>query len=174
LVLKSRLIVDVLALSILYTLRILAGGTAVGAAVSEWLLMFSLFLFLSLAFLKRSIELMGHRSALLVPGRGYAAIDIESIKTMGMASGLLSVLVFAQYIGSATVAQHYRLPELLWLEVPLLVYWITRIWFMAARGEVQYDPVVFALRDGKSYIIGACSLFIGLLATSGFDRWSGS
>ena len=165
--LKRRLLVDVLALAVLYTLRILAGGVAIGVVVSEWLLMLSLFIFVSLAFLKRFIELKGAVGGARVSGRGYSAVDIESIRGVGTSSGLISVLVLSLYIGSPAVGQLYQSPQLLWLVCPLLIYWISRIWFMAARGEVHHDPVVFALLDWRSYVVGACGLATFLLAKIG-------
>jgi 4-hydroxybenzoate polyprenyltransferase/phosphoserine phosphatase len=165
--LKRRLLVDVLALAVLYTLRILAGGAAIGVGVSEWLLMFSLFIFISLAFLKRVIELEENTGTARVPGRGYSAADLETMRIAGISSGLISVMVFSLYIGSPVVNQLYRSPQVLWLMCPLLIYWISRIWFMAARGEVHHDPVVFALLDWRSYAAAACGLGILVLAKVG-------
>ena len=152
--LKRRLFVDALALAVLYTFRILAGGAAVGVSVSEWLLMFSLFMFVSLAFLKRFVELEGRIGSDRLAGRGYAPVDLETIRTIGIASGLMSVLVFALYINSPAVSQLYRSPAVLWLICPLVFYWIARLWLLAARGKVHHDPVVFALMDWRSYVIG--------------------
>ena len=135
--------------------------------VSEWLLMFSLFIFLSLAFLKRIIELKDNKGSARVSGRGYSPVDLETIRVIGVASGLMSVLVLSLYISSPAVTQLYRSPQMLWLICPLLIYWISRIWFLAARGEVHHDPVVFALFDWRSYVVGACGLVIIFLATIG-------
>ena len=166
--LKRRLLVDVLVLAILYTLRILAGGAAIGTAVSEWLLMFSLFIFMSLAFLKRMVELQGRLTAERVSGRGYSIVDLETMRIVGVATGLVSVLVLSLYINSPAVGVLYRSPQFLWLLCPLLIYWIARIWFLAARGQVHHDPVVFALFDWRSFIVGACGLGIVVLAKFGF------
>lgn len=165
--LKRLLVVDVLALAVLYTLRILAGGVAIGVVVSEWLLMFSLFVFFSLAFLKRFIELKGSDGSAQLSGRGYSAVDLETMRVVGVCSGLISALILSLYISSAAVSQLYRSPQMLWLLCPLLVYWIARIWFLAARGEVHHDPVVFALVDWRSYVVGACGLAIIFLAKIG-------
>jgi 4-hydroxybenzoate polyprenyltransferase/phosphoserine phosphatase len=165
--LKRRLLVDVIALALLYTLRILAGGVAIGVVVSEWLLMFSLFIFFSLAFLKRFIELRGKEGSESASGRGYSPLDIETIRTIGVSSGLMSVLVFSLYISNPVVSHLYRSPQVLWLMCPLLIYWISRIWFLAARGEVHHDPVVFALLDWRSYLVGAFSVVIVSLAKIG-------
>ncbi len=156
--LKRRLLVDVLALAMLYSLRILAGGVAVNIVVSEWLLMFSLFIFLSLAFLKRLIELHGKEGDSRVPGRGYSPTDYETIRSIGVAAGMMSVLVFSLYISSPAVSQLYHSPKWLWLLTPVLIYWIARIWFLAGRGEVHHDPVVFALLDPYSYVIGLAGI----------------
>jgi len=165
--LKRRMLVDVLTLAALYTLRILAGGAAVGAVVSEWLLMFSLFIFISLAFLKRNIELKGNEGGGGVAGRGYSAVDLDTIRIIGVAAGLISVLVLSLYINSPAVSELYRSPQMLWLMCPLLIYWIARIWFLAARGALHHDPVVFALLDSRSYVVAVCGLVIVLLAKIG-------
>jgi 4-hydroxybenzoate polyprenyltransferase len=162
--LKRQLLVDVLALAVLYTLRILAGGVAMGVVVSEWLLMFSFFVFLSLAFLKRFVELKGNDQGAQLFGRGYFPVDLETMRVVGVCSGLLSALVLSLYISSAAVSQLYQSPQVLWFLCPLLVYWIARIWFLADRGEVHHDPVVFALLDWRSYVVGACGLVIIILA----------
>jgi 4-hydroxybenzoate polyprenyltransferase len=151
--LKSRPLVDVLLLAGLYTLRILAGGAATGIALTPWLLAFSMFLFLSLAFAKRHAELAhaeddaGHLKA-----RGYRRDDIELIETVGITSGYLAVLVVAIYINDPLAATLYRHPLLLWLICPILLYWITRIWLFARRRALHQDPILFALRDPVSWI----------------------
>jgi 4-hydroxybenzoate polyprenyltransferase/phosphoserine phosphatase len=165
--LKRRLLVDALALAALYTLRILAGGAAIGVVVSEWLLMFALFIFISLAFLKRAVELQASEAGGRLSGRSYSPVDLETIRVIGMSSGLCSVLVLSLYINSPAVSQLYRSPQILWLMCPLLIYWISRMWFLAARGQVTQDPVVFTLLDWRSYIVGACSLLIVSFATLG-------
>lgn len=171
--LKRRLLVDVLTLAVLYTLRILAGGMAIGVAVSEWLLMLSLFIFLSLAFLKRFIELKGSVDGAQVTGRGYSSLDMDTIRVIGVSSGLVSVLVLSLYINSPAVMQLYEAPQMLWFICPLLIYWIARLWFLAGRGEVHHDPVVFALLDWRSYVVGACGFVIFVLAKAGLAgiRW---
>jgi 4-hydroxybenzoate polyprenyltransferase/phosphoserine phosphatase len=165
--LKRRLLIDVLALALLYTLRVLAGGAAVTVVVSEWLSMFCLFMFLSLAFLKRAIELQGAQGTARISGRGYMPTDLETVRILGVSSGLLSVLVLALYAASPAVSQLYRSPHVLWLICPLLIYWIARIWFLAAREEVHHDPLVFALLDWRSYVLGACALAAVLVARIG-------
>ncbi|MEJ5329227.1 MAG: UbiA family prenyltransferase [Desulfobaccales bacterium] len=162
---KRLALMDVCLLALLYTIRIFAGGEATRIVISYWLLTFSLFFFLSLAFLKRWAELQsqaGNPHAL--PGRGYSAVDLEAVAAMGTASGYIAVLVFALYINSTTVAALYRHPHLLWLIIPLLLYWVSRLWLLARRGEVQEDPILFALKDRGSYAVAALFGGIFLLA----------
>ncbi len=163
--LKRRLIVDALTLAILYTLRIIAGAAAINVALSQWLLMFSLFFFVSLALLKRAIELDGITDDKRIPGRGYFPSDADIIRSIGPTSGVLAVLVFALYINSPEVTKLYSTPQMLWLLCPLLIYWITRIWFLANRGHVDQDPIVFALMDTRSYVVSAFAGIIMILAS---------
>jgi 4-hydroxybenzoate polyprenyltransferase len=153
--LKRKLMVDVLSLGALYTHRILSGGVATGIVISPWLLAFSLFFFLSLAFSKRYTEL---QAAAGLPGklsgRGYVPGDLEMIRSMGTSSGYICVLVFCLYINSEDVVRLYHKPWLLWIVCLILLYWISRLWFLAQRGELHHDPVVFALRDRISYFAG--------------------
>ena len=149
----------------LYTLRIIAGAAAISVVLSEWLLMFSLFLFVSLALLKRAIELEGVTDGKRIPGRGYVPSDADIIRSIGPSSGLLAVLVFALYINSPGVTKLYSTPQMLWLLCPLIIYWVTRIWFLANRGQVYHDPVVFALMDVRSYIVAAFAGIILFLAS---------
>ena len=101
------------------------------------------------------------------PGRGYSAADLETLRVIGISSGLVSVMVLSLYISSPAVSQLYRSPQVLWLMCPLLIYWIARIWFLAGRGEVHHDPVVFALLDRRSYWVGACVLATAIFAKLG-------
>jgi 4-hydroxybenzoate polyprenyltransferase/phosphoserine phosphatase len=165
--LKRRLFVDVLALAVLYTLRILAGAAAIGVLVSEWLLMFSVFLFISLAFLKRVIELKAKADPSNIAGRGYSLVDLDTMRIIGVSSGLISVLVLALYINSPATSGLYRAPQVLWLICPLLIYWISRIWFLAGRDQVHHDPVVFALVDWRSYVVGAMAIAVIFVAAWG-------
>lgn len=160
-VLKRKVMVDVICLATLYTLRILAGGTAVAIAVSPWLAAFSMFLFLSLAFAKRYTELSDADGSLQrIPGRGYWGSDIELIRSMGPTSGYLCVLVLCLYLNSPDVRIYYQRPEVLWLGCPLLLYWISRVWFLANRRQLDDDPVVFALRDRISRLVAIVGAII--------------
>lgn len=159
--LKRKVIVDCLALGTLYTLRIVAGWSAVGLGPSFWLLAFSLFLFLSLAFVKRYSELqvvakLGRTDA---AGRGYLASDLPLVQTMGVSAGFGSAMLLALYINGDTVMRTYSHPEVLWLLVPIQLYWVSRMWMQAQRGHMHDDPVVFAVRDPVSL---GCGLLFGL------------
>jgi 4-hydroxybenzoate polyprenyltransferase len=154
--LKERIALDVMMLALFYTLRVLAGGEAASVQVSAWLLCFSLFFFFSLACVKRYSELLRlqSESETTVKRRGYRVGDLPIISALGVASGALSALVLALYITSDSVMKLYSRPGALWLLCPLLLYWITRIWILASRSEVHEDPVVFALHDRASYLLG--------------------
>jgi 4-hydroxybenzoate polyprenyltransferase/phosphoserine phosphatase len=163
--LKRRLLVDVLALSSLYTLRILAGGAAEGVVVSSWLLAFAVFFFLSLAFAKRYTELDSSRGELgKLAGRGYQVSDLEMIRSIGPTSGYLSVVVLCLYLNSPEMRILYSHPGRLWLLCPVLLYWISRLWFLASRKELDEDPILFAVRDRHSYVAGAIMFAVLILA----------
>lgn len=154
---KRMLLVDVLMLAGLYTVRILAGAAATGVDVSFWLLAFSIFFFLSLALVKRYVEL---RSSELVPGeriagRGYRAEDQEIIAQAGMASAFSSALVLALYIDSAAVRELYPNPWMVWPLAPIVLYLTIRVWILARRDEMHDDPVVFIIRDWRSQLVVA-------------------
>lgn len=155
--LKRVAVVDVLLLAGLYTLRVLAGIAAAAVRFSTWLLAFSMFLFLSLAFLKRYTEVnaMDGSATEQVRRRGYIRGDREWLGSMGGASGYLSVLVLALYINSEQVVALYRNPLLLWLICPLLLFWTSRMWLLAHRGRIHDDPIVATVRDPVSYLLGA-------------------
>jgi len=155
-VLKRIAMLDVIVLVCLYTLRVLAGGLATDIVVTEWLMAFSLFIFVSLAFAKRYTELarLGDDDSALVH-RGYRRDDLSLLEVLGPASGLIAVLVLALYLQSQQMQRLYSHPWALWLLCPLLLYWISRIWMKAKRRELDYDPVVFAARDMVSYAVAA-------------------
>jgi len=153
-VLKRKVLVDALALAALYTIRILAGGAASGVWPGFWLLALSLFLFLSLAFVKRYSELGFVKAKGLegARGRDYLITDLPLIESFGIASGFAAVVVLALYMTGDTISGLYPTKEVAWLTVPILLYWITRIWVKAHRGEMVDDPVVFAMTDGLSLL----------------------
>jgi 4-hydroxybenzoate polyprenyltransferase len=154
--LKGIVLVDAICLAALYTLRVIAGAAAAGVALSFWLLIFSIFLFLSLAFVKRYAELDGLRrsSQLKAAGRGYRVEDLSVLQSFGTAAGYLSVLVLALYINSPDIESLYHRPKIIWLLCVLMLYWISRVWMKAHRGTMHDDPVVFALKDRVSLAIG--------------------
>ncbi len=164
--LKRVALVDVILLSGLYAIRLLAGGAAVNVAISPWLAGFSIFLFLSLALVKRFSELENIRLRGHVPSntRGYLLVDLEQLRSFGTASAYASVVVFSLYISGRDVAALYSYPSRLWLITPFMILWISRVWLLAGRGELDEDPVIFALTDRMSLAIGLCVLAIVLFA----------
>ncbi len=163
--LKGRVLIDTLTLAGLYTLRIIAGAAAVSVPLSFWLLLFSVFLFLSLAFVKRFTELDSLRrdQRLRAAGRGYHVEDLAILQSLGTAAGYLSVLVLALYINSPAIEPLYRRPKIIWMLCVLMLYWISRVWMKAQRGEMHDDPVVFALKDRVSLGVGlAAALTVAL------------
>jgi 4-hydroxybenzoate polyprenyltransferase len=161
--LKKKLILDVICLAALYTLRILAGGAATGVEISTWLMAFSMFFFLSLAFVKRFTELnaLPAEQEGWLPGRGYHEADLDMIRSVGPASGYLAILVVCLYLNDPVSVALYPHPRWLLLMCPIILYWITRVWFLAQRGKLHSDPVVFALTDRKSWLAGifACAVY---------------
>jgi 4-hydroxybenzoate polyprenyltransferase len=164
--LKQIELVDVLTLAGLYGIRVLAGGVAAEVMVSDWLMMYSLFVFLSLAFAKRFTELriVGPSTDARMKGRAYKGSDADVICSMGVGSGYVSVLVLAMYINHPSVTSLYHQPHFLWLACPVLLYWISRIWLLASRGAMHDDPIVFALRDWPSWVVVALLAIIGFAA----------
>lgn len=154
---KRVLFLDVLFLASCYVLRILVGSAATGIPITPWFMAFSLFLFLSLALVKRVSELVkttdgeSHSS-----GRCYEPGDLSLLLIFGATSGYLSVLVFALYLNSdvSLVSSLYRFPGALWGICPILLFWLSRLWLLTARGEVGSDPIVFAFKDKMSYVVG--------------------
>ena len=163
--LKQLAVVDVLTLAALYTLRIIAGAAAIDVAVSFWLLLFSMFIFLSLALIKRYSELKVARDAGksgALRGRGYEPDDLELVSSLGGSSGFIAVLVLALYIQDGQAAHLYATPQLIWLACPVMLFWISRAWLIAHRGRMHDDPIVFALKDKVSWGVGA--FMLGVLA----------
>jgi 4-hydroxybenzoate polyprenyltransferase/phosphoserine phosphatase len=160
--LKRAIIVDVIALAGLYTLRVIVGGFVVGIPISQWLLAFTGFVFLSLAFTKRYTELRRAtlRGVERAHGRGYLTGDLPIIGMCGIAAGFAAVLVMSLYLNSDTVRELYRCPPLLWAWVPVILYWLCRIWLIANRGKLHDDPVVFAARDAVTYALAVFILVV--------------
>jgi 4-hydroxybenzoate polyprenyltransferase len=153
--LKRIVMIDVVLLAALYTVRIIGGALAIGTELSFWLLAFSMFIFLSLALLKRYTELhtMLSSGKSKASGRGYTVEDLPLLQSLGAAAGYIAVMVMALYINSPESVELYRNPKLLWLICPILLYWISRVWVVAHRGEMHDDPIVFAVTDPVSQIV---------------------
>jgi 4-hydroxybenzoate polyprenyltransferase len=164
--LKRIAMVDVLSLAGLYTLRMIAGAAAVRVIPSFWLLAFSMFLFLGLAIVKRYTELRAVQQAgsLAAAGRGYSTDDLPLLLACGTSTSFVSILVLALYVNDGSAGM-YRHPEVLWLLCPPVLYWILRVWRKSFRGELHDDPVVFALRDWPSLLVGAVCLLLLWAAT---------
>jgi 4-hydroxybenzoate polyprenyltransferase len=164
--LKRIALVDVLVLSGLYILRLQAGSAATHTPISHWLAGFSMFLFLSLAIVKRFSELENLRASNATPsnGRGYLLADLPQMRSFGTASAFAAVVVFANYISGLDVAKLYHQPGRLWLITPLMILWLCRVWLLASRGELDEDPVAFALTDRMSQLIGIAVIAIAWLA----------
>ena len=157
--LKRMLILDVVTLALLYTVRVIGGAVAIQVAVSPWLLAFCLCLFMSLALLKRFVELTGRAdsnrgesSAPEPTSRDYRVSDMGMVGALAAAAGFNAVTVLALYISTDDVAQYYARPELLWLVCPILMYWIARAMMLAQRRAMHDDPVVFAMKDKVSLL----------------------
>jgi len=166
--LKRLLLIDVLTLAGLFTIRVLAGSAAIEGIVSTWLLAFCMFFFLSLALVKRYVELNRQTGAAgwKATGRGYHRTDMETLSQSGMAAGFAAVVVLTLFIDSPQVAANYRHPEAIWLVCPLVLYILMRIWILARRGHMHDDPVVFMMIDWRSQIMiaaGAAIMFISQL-----------
>ncbi len=165
--LKRRVLLDVFALASLYTFRLVMGHVSTGVPFSPWLLSFSFFVFLSLAFCKRTAELyrLRQQGGGLSPGREYRDSDLELLTLFGTSSGFAASLVLTLYINSETVQRLYRQPMFLWLLFPLLLYWVTRIWILVHRGQMDEDPILFAVKDPATYVVAAIGAAIMILAT---------
>jgi 4-hydroxybenzoate polyprenyltransferase len=163
--LKKIVIIDVIILSLLYNIRIISGGIATTIAISPWLLMFSTFFFMNLAFMKRYIWLDKVKSKdMNLSVRGYLKSDKSIIKSAGIASGFISIIIFLSYIHSDHIKSLYSQPYVLWLIIPLLFYFITRLWVITNRGIMHKDPVIFILKDYPSYTLLFIIIIIFIIA----------
>ncbi len=168
--LKRLVLLDCLTLALLYTLRIVAGAMAIGMGLSFWLLAFSVFLFLSLAFVKRYAELQSQhlKGKEKVQGRGYHTADAPLVQMSGICAGYAAVLVLALYLNSDAVLMLYRTPTLIWGDIPILLFWINWMWLRAHRGEMHDDPVIFAIKDKVSLFSGFA---FTLILAAGTVNW---
>jgi len=168
--LKRLILVDCITLAVLYTLRIVAGAAAASMMLSFWLLAFAVFLFLSLAFIKRyaELEVQVHNGKKKIHGRGYYTSDASLIQTLGVTSGYAAVLVLALYLNSEAVAKLYHTPEFIWGVVPVMLFWISWMWMQAHRGEMHDDPLVFAVKDKASLFAGVAFAAVLTLGAIGW------
>jgi 4-hydroxybenzoate polyprenyltransferase len=159
---KKIALLDVFVLSSFYSFRILAGALISGTPLSQWFMAFSLFFFLSLAMAKRYSELL-HASDLVMTGnsgRGYHAGDRELLLSLGVGSSFSAVVIFSLYVHSPDVRLLYSSPEFLFLLCPIVLYWLSRTWLLAHRGELKEDPVTLAIRDPVSYAVAVAAAFV--------------
>lgn len=165
--LKRVVMLDVVTLAMLYTVRVVAGAAAMSLVATFWILAFCVFIFLSLAFVKRYTELCDARQKGKTEkssGRGYYPADFELLASLGGASGYISVLVLALYINDTASGTLYHSQKWMWAACPLLLFWLSRVWLLAHRGQMHDDPIVFALRDNVSRWIGAAFVLVFALA----------
>jgi 4-hydroxybenzoate polyprenyltransferase len=166
LALKRIVLVDVIILSSLYTVRMAAGAAATSTLISPWLAAFSIFFFLSLAMVKRFSELQNLHTRGVNPtsARGYLLSDIEQLRSFGTSSAYASIVIFTLYINGRDVTALYHHPDRMWLITPLMILWISRVWLLASRGKMNEDPVVFALVDRMSLLLGLGVLLVAYSA----------
>ena len=169
LVIKRLVLVDCLTLASLYTVRIIAGAAAVSVSLSFWLLAFSVFIFLSLALVKRYAELKVQilEAKSFAHGRGYVVSDAPLLQTLGVTSGYISALVLALYVQSEDIVSLYAQPLAIWLVLPILLFWVSWVWLKADRGEMHDDPIVFAAKDKASLAVAALTLVVFVHAATG-------
>ena len=167
--LKNHVVIDVILLAGLYTTRVVAGAAATQIVPSFWLLAFSMFLFFSLALVKRYAELFAalKQDKTGAAGRGYVVDDLPLLMALGLSSAMAALMVLALYVNSPDVIRMYAQPVWLWLLVPLNLYWVSRVWMKSHRGQMHDDPVVFAVRDVQSLVVFLSCLVVMLLAMSG-------
>lgn len=163
--LKQIVLLDCFVLAILYTVRIVAGAVAGDLQVTFWLLAVSVFLFLSLAFVKRyaELEIQVLKGTHKVHGRGYLTSDAPLLQTLGISAGYVAVAMLALYVNSDSVTRLYESPKVTWGAVPTLLFWVSWVWLRAHRGQMHDDPVIFAVKDKISLITGVCFVIFLLL-----------
>lgn len=168
---KHIMLLDCIILAILYTVRVLSGAAASHINVSFWLLAFSLFFFLSLAFVKRYAELslMILKGQEEIKARGYHVADTSLVQIWGIASGFAAVLILVLYVNSLQVIDLYRAPQCIWATVPVLLFWVNWLWLQAHHGKMHNDPLVFAIKDKVSWLSGGIFLIILIASAQGFS-----
>jgi 4-hydroxybenzoate polyprenyltransferase len=167
-ILKRVVLVDCLTLATLYTLRIIAGAAAVSLSPSFWLLAFSVFIFFSLALVKRYAELITWTKTgkSVVRGRGYKTSDASLLQTFGVSSGYISALVIALYSRSDNILSLYAQPLAIWFMLPIIMFWVSWVWLKATRGEMYDDPIVFAIKDKASILVAIVSTIVLVYAAT--------
>ena len=170
--LKRLVLVDCLTLATLYTVRIIAGAAAVSVTLSFWLLAFSIFIFFSLALVKRYAELLVRLRECKnsAHGRGYLVSDVPLLQALGVSSGYISTLIIALYLRSENVMSLYAQPLVIWLLIPILLFWVSWVWLKSSRGEMHDDPIVFAAKDKTSLFVLAITAVVFIYASTGFDQ----
>lgn len=164
--LKQMVLIDTVMLALLYTSRIIAGTVLINVAFSYWLLAFSMFIFFSLALVKRHTELikLKQQAHSNIAGRGYELLDESIISQLGVTSGLMAVLVLALYITNPAIIELYQHQGVLWLACLILLYWVSRVWLLSHRGLVDDDPILFAVKDRQSLFSGVLIFGVFVIA----------
>ena len=164
---KEYVVIDILMLSCLYTLRIIAGAIVIDVAMSPWLLEFSMFLFLSLALIKRCAELVSIEKLVetsVVSGRDYKVADLVVLWPLGVGASLSAIVVFGLFISAPQTQMRYATPELLWAVAIGIIYWLGRMWIKTSRGEMHDDPIVYVIKDRISYLVLCSTIVVTLVA----------
>jgi len=164
--LKKYVLVDVIMLAFLYTLRIIAGSIAINVTTSAWLLAFSIFIFMSLALIKRCSELvvLKQNSIETTQGRDYSVNDLVILWPLGIGAGFSSIIFFSLFISTPETLHKYQTPELLWLVSAGLIYWLSKMWIKTARGEMHDDPIIFAITNRESLFTIIVMVIIVIIA----------
>ena len=167
--LKRFVVADVLTLACLYTIRILAGAVAIDVPLSSWLLAFSVFLFFSLAMVKRCAELvsLADSAATGAAGRNYMVTDLQVLWSTGIGTGIASIVVFGLFVNSPEMQAQYATPHLMWLVALVLMYWLMRLWIKTGRGEMHDDPLIYSMRDLNSRVSILLVVVLSLVARFG-------
>jgi 4-hydroxybenzoate polyprenyltransferase len=156
---KKILGLDAVFIALLFVYRVLIGFLVADLVVSPWLIMFSFFIFLSIAMSKRYSELKFSGKS-EIPGRGYNYEDSSVVIQTGLISGFSAVMVFAIYINTPQLLELYSRPQILWLGVPIFCFWVVHLWIQTNRNRTGHDPLVWAVRDPSSLIVAASTLIV--------------
>ena len=167
---KKLIILDCILLAMMYTYRIFLGTIIASLEVSVWLISFSFFLFLSLAFIKRYAELFNLKKQSMekTKGRAYQVNDMPVIIGMAIGAGFLSILVLDIYLNQDEIKEAFQSIWFAYFCLPTLLYWLARIFIKTARGNMNEDPVAYALKDKASLVIG--TLFVVFFLSAAFVK----